>query len=178
MAVVVKNPPANAGDVRDSGLILEVGRYPERGHGNPLQYSCLENPMNWGAWQAMVHSIAKSQIWLMWLSTWIFPGDLGGKESAYNAEDMGLILRSGKSPGEGNVNPLQYFWLGNPMERGAWQAIQSMGLQRIGHNWGTNTFNILKESDLSTFSLTAIVYCLRTFSLHLEVLRILFYVIF
>ena len=48
--------------------------------------------------------------------------EVGGKESAYNAGDMGLIPGSGKSPGEGNVNPLQYFWLGNPTERGTWQA--------------------------------------------------------
>ena len=45
MAIVVKNLPANAGDVRDLGLILESGRYPAGGHDNPLQYSCLENPI-------------------------------------------------------------------------------------------------------------------------------------
>ena len=44
VAPVVKNPPASAGDVRDSGSILELGRSPAGGHGNPLQYSCLENP--------------------------------------------------------------------------------------------------------------------------------------
>ena len=45
MALVVKNPPANAGDLRDSGSIPELGRSPGRGNGNPLQYTCLENPM-------------------------------------------------------------------------------------------------------------------------------------
>ena len=55
---VVKNPPANA---RDSGLILGLGRSPEGGNGNPLQYSCLENPMDRGIWQAIVHGVAKSQ---------------------------------------------------------------------------------------------------------------------
>ena len=45
MALVVKNPPANAGDKRDVGLIPGLGRSPGEGHGNPLQYSCLENPM-------------------------------------------------------------------------------------------------------------------------------------
>ena len=45
---VVKNPPANAGDVRDEGSILRSGRSPGGGHGNPLQYSCLENPMDKG----------------------------------------------------------------------------------------------------------------------------------
>ena len=52
VALVVKNQPANAGDVRDSGLIPGLGRAPGGGHGNPLQYSCLENPMDRGAWQA------------------------------------------------------------------------------------------------------------------------------
>ena len=45
MALVVKNLPANAGDIRDTGLILRSRRYPGEGHGNPLQYSCLENSM-------------------------------------------------------------------------------------------------------------------------------------
>ena len=48
VALVVKNPPANAGDVRDKGLIPGLGRSPGAGHGNPLQYSCLENPMDEG----------------------------------------------------------------------------------------------------------------------------------
>ena len=49
MALVIKNPPANAGDIRDVGLILASGRFPGGGHGNTLQY-CLENDMNKGAW--------------------------------------------------------------------------------------------------------------------------------
>ena len=59
---MVKNPPANAGDVRDAGSILGSGRSPGGGHGNPLQYSFLENPMDRGAWQAIVHRVAKSWI--------------------------------------------------------------------------------------------------------------------
>ena len=51
-----------------------------------------------------------------------FPGDSGGKESAYNAGDPGLILQLGRSPGEGNSNPLQYSCLENSMATGAWQA--------------------------------------------------------
>ena len=61
MAVVVKNPPANAGDTRDAGSIPGPGRSPGAGHGNPLQHSCLANPMDRGAWQAAVHRVAKSQ---------------------------------------------------------------------------------------------------------------------
>ena len=61
VALVVKNPPANAGGVRDEGLIPGSGRYPGEGNGTPLQYSCLENPTNKGAWWAVVCGIAKSQ---------------------------------------------------------------------------------------------------------------------
>ena len=61
MALVVKNLSANAGDIRDMGLILELGRSPEGEHGNPLQYSCLENSMDQGGWQSTVHGVAKSQ---------------------------------------------------------------------------------------------------------------------
>ena len=60
--LVVKKPPANAGDIRDLGSIPGSGRSPGGGHGNPLQYSCLENPMDRGAWRATVHRAAKSQI--------------------------------------------------------------------------------------------------------------------
>ena len=58
---MVKNLPANAGDTRDTGSIPGGGRSPGEGHGNPLQYSCLENPMGRGAWWATVHGVAKNQ---------------------------------------------------------------------------------------------------------------------
>ena len=57
----VKNPPANAGDIRDIGSIPGLARSPGGGNGNPLQYSCLENPMDRGAWRATVHRVAKSR---------------------------------------------------------------------------------------------------------------------
>ena len=58
---VVKNPPANAEDIRDVDSVPRFGRSPGEGHGNPLQYSFLENSMDRGAWQATVHRVAKSQ---------------------------------------------------------------------------------------------------------------------
>ena len=58
---VAKNPPANAEDSRDMGLIPGLGRSLRGGNDNPLQYSCLENPMDRGAWWAMVHGVSKSQ---------------------------------------------------------------------------------------------------------------------
>ena len=60
MALVVKNLPASAGDIRNIGSIPGLGRFLGGGHGNPLQYSCLENPMDRGAWRATVHRITKS----------------------------------------------------------------------------------------------------------------------
>ena len=58
---MVKNPPANAGDIRDTGSIPGLGRSPRGGNGNPLQYSCLENSMDRGAWWATAHGVTKSQ---------------------------------------------------------------------------------------------------------------------
>ena len=60
-ALVVKNPPANAWDIRDVGSIPGLERSPGEGHGNPPQYSCLENPMDRGSWRATVHGVAKSR---------------------------------------------------------------------------------------------------------------------
>ena len=62
MALVVKNPPASAEDVRDMGLIPGSGRSPGEGHGYSHQYSCLENPVDRGAWQATVHGVAESDM--------------------------------------------------------------------------------------------------------------------
>ena len=62
VALVVKNLLAYAGDERDAGSIPGSGRSPGGRHGNPIQYSCLENPMDRGAWWATVHGVAKSQI--------------------------------------------------------------------------------------------------------------------
>jgi len=59
--LVVKNPPPSAGDLRDTVSIPGSGKSPGGEHGNPLQYSCLENPMDRGAWQATVHGVTKSQ---------------------------------------------------------------------------------------------------------------------
>ena len=61
VVIVVKNLPVSARDIRDTGSIL--------GHSNPLQYSCLENPMERGAWEATVHRVTKSQTQVKWLST-------------------------------------------------------------------------------------------------------------
>ena len=61
MTLVVKNLPANAGNVREVSSIPGSGRFPGGGYGNPLQCSCLKNPMDRGAWWTTVHGDAKSQ---------------------------------------------------------------------------------------------------------------------
>ena len=66
---MVKNPPTNAGGIRDMGSIPGLGRSPVGGQGNPLQYSCLENPMDRGAQWATVHGVTESQTQLKRLST-------------------------------------------------------------------------------------------------------------
>ena len=67
-----------------------------------------------------------------------------GKASAYSARDWGSIPGSGRSPGEGNGNPLQYSCLENPMDQGAWWAIQSIGSQRVGQ---TKRPHVLMDKD-------------------------------
>ena len=68
---VGKEFACNVGDIGDAGLIPGLGRFPGGGHGYPLQYSCMENPMDRGAWRAIVHGVSKSQTRLKWLSTHI-----------------------------------------------------------------------------------------------------------
>ena len=165
------------------------------GDGTPLQYSCLENPMDGGAWWAAVHGVAKSRTQLsdftftfhfpalekemathssvlawripgmgepgglpsmgshrvrhnwsdlaaadiqIYIYIYIykgFPGGSDGKESACNVGDLGSKPGSGRSPGGGHGNPLQYSCLENP--HGQRNLEEDMGLQRAGHDWAT-----------------------------------------
>ena len=68
---VVKNPPADTGDVVDINSILGSGRFPGGENGNPLQYSCLENPMDTGVWQTMAHTVTKSQTQLIFFFSYL-----------------------------------------------------------------------------------------------------------
>ena len=71
----VKNPPANTGDTRDTGSIHELGRSPGVGNSNPLQYSCLENSKDRGAWWATVHGVAKISLRKPGKESWMIKGD-------------------------------------------------------------------------------------------------------
>ena len=120
---MVKNLPANAGDAADVGSIPESRRSPGEENDNPLQYSCLENSKQkqgslagyspWGC-KRVGHGLVTSLSFLL--------SGSDSKVSAYNTGHLGSIPGLGRSPGEGNGNPLPYSRLENPMDRGAWWA--------------------------------------------------------
>ena len=93
---------------------------------NPLQYSCLQHPMDRGGLRATVRGVIKRWTLLNKQHTHVLtvglPGGSNYKESACSAGDLGLIIGLGRSPGEGNIHPLQYACLENYIDRGAWQA--------------------------------------------------------
>ena len=90
--LVLKHPLANAGDVRDPGLIPGLGRSPGRGNGNPLQYSCLENPTDRGDWQTTVHRVVKSQTRLKRLSLHVLCTD-------FSTNHLGVMDSQMRVPG-------------------------------------------------------------------------------
>ena len=121
---VSKEPACNAGN---PVLTLGSGRSSGGRSGNPLQYSCLGNPTDRGAWWATVHGVTKSRTWLNNFHScfpllWGFPGGSVVKNSPSNAGDRALIPDLERSLGERNGNPLQYSCLGNPTDRAAWWA--------------------------------------------------------
>ena len=97
VALVVKNLPTNAGDIKDAGSIPGLGRSPGGVHGNPLQYSCLENPVDRGAFSPKGHKESDRTE-----ATW----------HTHNTHKEYLYSYAG--------TPLQYSCLENPMDRGAW----------------------------------------------------------
>ena len=108
---VVKKPPANAGDIRDMGLIPGSERSPGEGNGNPLQYSCLENSMDGEAWWATVHGVAKSQTQLSdFTFTFHFPAV--EKEMANHSSVLAWRIPGTGEPG----------------------GLLSLGLHRVGHD--------------------------------------------
>ena len=90
MALVVKSLPANAGDLRDTGLIPGSGRYSGGGHGNPLQYFCLENPTDRGARWATVHRVTKSRTQLKGIGTCIHSRPTEGRIRPASSTDDSL----------------------------------------------------------------------------------------
>ena len=88
----------------------------------------------------------RDQTHVPWIGRWIlYYCGSDGKASVYNEGDLGSIPGSGRFPGEGNGNPLQYSCLENPMLGGAWCRLLSMGLQRVRHNWATSLSLLLSH---------------------------------
>ena len=88
---MVKNLPVNAGDIRDSGSILELGRSPGGGHGSPLQYPCPEKPVDRGAWRATVHGVTQSQTQVKRLSTHKSGAEHGSKDKPVNKIEKSFL---------------------------------------------------------------------------------------
>ena len=111
VVLVVRNPPANAGDIRDSGSIPGSGSSPGAQQSNLLQYSFLENPMDRGAWQATVHGVAKGQTRLKWLS--MHTRDFHSRVASMSSQAMwncfqGFLAVSGSALGLA----IRGFWTG------------------------------------------------------------------
>ena len=123
VVLVVKNLTDNAGAAGDLSLIPQQGRFPGGGHGNTLQYSCLENPMDRGAWRAIIHGVAKSQTWLKWLSTHEACKNL---LSWLGIEPMPPTLEVQSQPLDHQGSPTWYILYMTP-----WEML-SMGIPRPG----------------------------------------------
>ena len=123
--------------------------FPKRRQGRKRNWNrgnSVENPRDGGAWWAVLYGVAQSRTRLKRLSSSSSSSSSkssDGKASVYNAGDPGAIPGLGRSPGEGNGNPLQYYCLENPMDKG-W--LQSMGSQRARHDWATSLSLSLSEA--------------------------------
>ena len=129
---VVKNSPANAGDTGDVGLILGLGRSLGEGNDNPLQYSCLEIPMDRGGWQAIVHRVAKSWTQLsMHTHSHTFQLQRGSQIAGRLEKEMAA---------HSSTLAWRIPWIEEP------SRLQSMESQRVGHDWGTFTFHEMNRA--------------------------------
>ena len=109
---MVKSLPASPGDMKQAGVVPGSGRSPGGGHGNPLQYVCLENPMDRGGWWATVHRVAKSQTWLkrhgMQVKSWW--KSIGGRGNSKcrllrGSEDEAGVAGGGQTVKRGGAGP-------------------------------------------------------------------------
>jgi len=143
MVLLVKNLPANAGDIRDTGSILGLGRSSAEENSTPFQYPYLENPMDRGAWRATVHELAKRWTWLSIWATHIcfFWASLMAqmvKNLPAMQVDQSSMPRLGRSLGEGNGCQLQCSWnfLYN-FHKCSKSSVYFMLTAHLNHRWAT-----------------------------------------
>ena len=132
---------ASAWNAGDPGSIPGSGRSPGEGNGNPLQYSCLENPVEGGAWWATVHGVTKSRTWLSDL-TFVFgvlsrlPGGAGCKEPACQCRIINSVSGSGRYPWARSCKPLQCSCLENSRDGETWwAAVSGVAQSRTRLKW-------------------------------------------
>ena len=152
MVLVVKNTPANAGDTRDVGSIPGSGRSPGEGNGNPLQYSCLGNLTNRGAWRATVHGVARNWTQLsdktatdlfIWIVRKMVPAYMPACnvwEYLFPVSLLIWLLLFKKDDGW-MASSTQWTWIW-ANSRKYWRTgkpgmLQFMRSQRVGHDWTT-----------------------------------------
>ena len=123
MAQVVKNSPANAGDIRDVGLTPGSGRFPGEGNGNPLQYSCLGSCMDGGAWRATVHRAAKR---------WMRPSTISGPIIISIWHMRTLRHRQMETFASGHITVKWESWNLNLSRPESWR---NSGTERYEWNW-------------------------------------------
>ena len=126
MGLVIKNPPASEGDLRDSSSVPGLGRSLGGGHGKPLQYSCLKSPMDRGAWQATVHGVTKSCTRLSTMNTmpnvhWEDKLPLDENMELYLIKKTtwaSLVAQVVKNPPVMQETPVQFLGREDPLEKG------------------------------------------------------------
>ena len=143
---MVKNPPANAGDV---GSIPGWGRSPGEGNGNPIQCSCLENHMDRGAWWAAVHGVTKSWTRVTWSfrrvlfrsrsmgKKWCLPCWFGGKEPTCQCRRCGFDYWVGKTPWRRKWQPTSLFLRGKSHGQRSLEGYSPCDHKRVGHDLAT-----------------------------------------
>ena len=128
MATLVKNPAANARDLRGAGSVSESGRCPGGGHGHPLLYSCLENPVDRGAWRPIVHGVSQSWTRLKQPSR----GGFKFKFSGFRFHCFPYIVMEEAMAPHSSTLAWKIPWTEEP------GGLQSMGSWRVRHDWATS----------------------------------------
>ena len=147
MALVVKNLLANAGDIKDASSAPGLGRSPGGDNGNPLQYCCLNSPMDSGAWRATAHRVAKS---LTWLSMTSLVAQMVKRLSTMQKTRVRFLGREDLLEKEMAIHSSSNAWKIPWTEEPG--RLQSMGSQRVRHDWATSLSQDFKRAEFFFFN--------------------------